>query len=165
MYKQLETARLLVRPIRLTDKEFILALVNSEGWLQFIGDRNINNLPDAEKYIQKILDNSNFFYSVFEVKETNQPVGIVTFLYRDNQEFPDIGFAVLPEFEKKGYTFEAVKKYFDEILSQGTVCNIIGITFPENEKSIRLLERLGLTFEKNFIKDDETLSLYSLTVH
>jgi [ribosomal protein S5]-alanine N-acetyltransferase len=163
MYKQFETDRLLIRPISLTDKGFILALVNSEGWLKFIGDRNIKNTSDAEKYIQKILDNSNFFYSVFELKETNEPIGIVTFLYRDNQEFPDIGFALLPGFENKGYTFEATKAYLDKVLSKKNVSTVTGITFPENKKSIRLLERLGLIFEKNFIKNDETLSLYSLT--
>jgi [ribosomal protein S5]-alanine N-acetyltransferase len=162
MYKQLETDRLLIRPIRLTDKDFIFSLVNSEGWLKFIGDRNVKNTSDAKKYIQKILDNSKFFYSVFEIKETKRPIGIVTFLYRDNQEFPDIGFALLPEFEKKGYTFEATKKYLDQVLSQGPVRHVIGITFPENKSSIRILERLGLTFEKTVIKGDDTLSLYSL---
>jgi [ribosomal protein S5]-alanine N-acetyltransferase len=164
MYKILETERLLIRPIAITDKGFILSLVNSEGWLKFIGDRNIKDEPDAEKYIQKILDNQRFFYSVFELKETNEPVGIVTFLHRDTYEFPDIGFAILPEFEKKGYAYEASKKYLDEIIGEEKLQKIIAITIPENEKSSRLLEKLGLRFEKTIKSDGDTLSLYSVTV-
>ena len=61
MYKQLETDRLLIRPIAASDSGFILELVNSAGWLQFIGDRNIRNTEDAKNYIRKIIDNQNFF--------------------------------------------------------------------------------------------------------
>jgi len=39
MYRQIETERLLIRPIKITDTSFILDLLNSDGWLQFIGDR------------------------------------------------------------------------------------------------------------------------------
>ena len=164
MYKQLETNRLLIRPIATTDSEFILALVNTPGWLQFIGDRNISNTNDAEQYIQRILDNQNFFYSVFELRETQQPIGLVTFLYRDNQEFPDIGFALLPQFEKNGYTFEAAGKYLNELIRQKVSPTITGITDPENEKSIKLLKRLGLTFQRNFTQNSKELSLYAITI-
>jgi [ribosomal protein S5]-alanine N-acetyltransferase len=163
MYKEIQTDRLIIRPIKLGDSDFICSLVNSNGWLKFIGDRNIRNSDDAEKYIQKILENTNYYYNVFEIYETQQPIGIITFLNRDSQEFPDIGFALLPQFEKKGYTFEASKKYLQEIISQKLHKKIIGITVPENENSIKLLLRLGLQFEKNFKENNEELSLYSMT--
>lgn len=164
MYKQIETERLIIRPIKITDTSFILDLLNVEGWLQFIGDRNIKNLIDAEKYIQNILDNEKFFYSVFELKESNQPIGIVTFLYRDNQQFPDIGFAMLPEFESKGYAFEATKRYLEEILNEKQTNKVIAITLPSNSKSIKLIERLGLNFEDKFQDKSEILNRYSLTL-
>lgn len=72
MYRQIETERLLIRPIKITDTSFILDLLNSDGWLQFIGDRKVKNVDEAEKYIQNILDNEKFYYSVFELKESKQ---------------------------------------------------------------------------------------------
>ncbi|WP_114790432.1 GNAT family N-acetyltransferase [Niabella yanshanensis] len=164
MYQQLETDRLFIRPITTADSPFILKLVNTPGWLQFIGDRHIHNSHDAEKYIQKILDNPNFFYSVFETKATQQPIGIVTFLYRDNQEFPDIGFALLPQFEKQGYALEASQKYLDELVQQKVSPTIIGITLPENKSSIQLLERLGLKFQRYVDKDNERLAVYAINI-
>lgn len=164
MYKEIQTERLLIRPINLGDKNFIYSLVNSNGWLKYIGDRNIKNVADAENYIQKILENKNYYYNVFEIKDTKEPIGIITFLNRDSQEFPDIGFALLPQFEKKGYTFEASKKYLPEIISLNLYKKIIGITVPENYNSIKLLQRLGLEFESHFTENNKILSLYSLTI-
>ncbi|MFK8039089.1 MAG: hypothetical protein AB8B74_12415 [Crocinitomicaceae bacterium] len=51
MYKNLEADRLIIRPINLANSKFIIELVNSDGWLKFIGNRNISNKNDAEKYI------------------------------------------------------------------------------------------------------------------
>ena len=162
MYKQLATERLFIRPIQLADANFIIALVNTEGWLKFIGDRNIHDQKDAEIYIQKILNNPQFYYSVFELKDNHLPIGIVTFLHREGYEHPDIGFALLPEYAGQGYAFEASRKYLDEILKEKKWRKIVGITIPENTASIKLLEKLGLIYVKNFIDEEEELSLYEL---
>jgi RimJ/RimL family protein N-acetyltransferase len=164
MYRQIETERLFIRPITTSDKSFILKLLNTQGWLKFIGDRKVRDEIDAEKYIQNILDNKNYFYSVFERKYDREPLGIITFLYRDNQQFPDIGFAMLPEFDKKGYASEAAKKYLEEIVNDKKVNKVIAITLPDNSKSIRLLERLGLKYENEIQNNSELLHLYSLTL-
>lgn len=162
MYKNIETERLIIRPINLTDSKFIIELVNSKGWLKFIGNRNISTLDDAEKYIQKIIDSPNFYYSVFELKATKKPIGIVTFLNRVEQKFPDIGFAMLSEYEKNGYSFEASRKYLDEIIQSNRYENIIAITIPDNQKSIKLLTKLGLEYESDYVGDNGTLSVFSL---
>jgi len=142
------------------DAEFIIDLVNSDGWLKFIGDRKVSNINDAENYIQKILDNPSYYYSVFELKNSGKAIGIVTFLNRENQNFPDIGFALLPEFEKNGYTIEASKAYLDEIIKSKTYKNIIAITIFNNYKSISLLTKLGFKHEYNYDQDNQFLSLF-----
>ena len=163
MYKQIETERLLIRPIKMDDKTFILNLLNTEGWLQFIGDRNIKNTLDAEIYIQNILNNKQVFYNVFLLKETTQPLGIVTWLHRDNHIFPDIGFAMLPEFTKKGYAFEATFKYMEDIRSQEKFDKILAITQPNNVQSINLIKKLGFKYERQSIKNSQILDIYAIT--
>ena len=83
MHSFLETDRLIIRPLSLNDCAFILELLNSKGWIEFIGDRKVFDLNAAQAYINKILEKENFSYNVFEIKETKEPIGIVTFLYRD----------------------------------------------------------------------------------
>lgn len=162
MYTNLETERLILRPIQLEDAAFIVDLVNSAGWLQFIGDRNISNKKDAENYIQRILDNTNFYYSIFELKASKKAIGIVTFLKREDEKFPDIGFALLPEFEKNGYTYEASKSYLETIESLNIYETLIAITLPNNIKSINLLQKLGLQYVCDHKKEETIVSYYSL---
>jgi ribosomal-protein-alanine N-acetyltransferase len=163
MNLNIETDRLYIRPLIIKDVDFIIQLLNSKGWIQFIGDRNVKDIKAANNYIQRILLNNNYFYSVFEIKETNTPIGIVTFLYREDKNHPDIGFAMLPQYEKKGYAFEAVKSYLDT-LKKNQVGKITAITKPDNKNSISLLKKLGLVFEKSYIENDEMLDMYSIII-
>lgn len=160
MNVNLETERLNIRPLMIQDAEFIIELLNSKGWLQFIGDRNVKDTESANVYIQKILSNNKFFYNVFEIKDTNTPIGIVTFLYRENYDCPDIGFAMLPQFEKKGYAIEATSHYLKE-LDRNKIGKIIAIAKSDNSNSLKLLGKLGMTFEKTYIENDEKLNIYS----
>ncbi|MHA8067322.1 GNAT family N-acetyltransferase [Aquirufa sp. ROCK2-A2] len=160
MNLSLETERLCIRPLMIKDIDFIIQLLNTKGWIQFIGDRNIKDVKSATDYIQRILSNDKFFYNVFEIKDTNTPIGIVTFLFRENHDSPDIGFAMLPQYAKKGYAFEATKTYLEE-LKRNRTGKIIAITKSDNENSIQLLKKLGLLFEKTHLENDEILEMYS----
>lgn len=158
-----ETERLIIKPLAENDFEFILALLNSQGWLRNIGDRNVKNAEDAKRYIQKITENPEYHCSTFSLKGTGQTIGMITFIYRDTQDFPDIGYAMLPEFEKNGFAYEAVRKYLDKIIAAEVTKKVIAITLPENKKSVNLLEKLELKFSHNFIEDGKEFSLFSTT--
>lgn len=162
MFITLETERLFVEPLKMEDNNFILELLNSKGWLKYIGDRNVKNEEDASKYIQKTLDNANYFCSILKLKSTRQPIGILTFIIRENQKYPDLGFAMLPTFEKKGYAFEASSRYLVEIIKSRKFDKILGITMAENENSIKLLEKLGLKFQEKRVEENEEISIYGM---
>ncbi len=52
IYKTSETERLVIQPITKNDSEFIFQLFNTPNWLNFIGNRNIKSVEDAEQYIE-----------------------------------------------------------------------------------------------------------------
>lgn len=156
----LETERLYIRPLMIKDGYFIIQLLNSKGWIQFIGDRNVKDIESANNYIQRILSSSKDYYNVFELKHTKTPIGVVSFRYRDNQNYPDIGFAILPQYEKRGYAIEATKNYMVELQKNG-IGKIIAMVKNNNENSIKLLNKLGLLFEKTCYENDEELNMYS----
>src|ERR1044072_2576440 len=99
----INTERLLLQPLSLQDDQFIFELVNTEGWLKFIGNRNINALTDAQIYIRKILSSENIAYLVVSLKKVGDKIGVITFIKREYLEHHDIGFAFLPAFSKNGY--------------------------------------------------------------
>lgn len=157
-----ETERLNLYSLSDKYKSFILELLNTEGWIQFIGYRNVKSLDDASLYIQKILDNSQVTYWVVELKEKGIPIGIITWIKRDYLEYPDIGFAFLPAYGKNGYALEAASAVLDSMRKAGQTKKVNAITVPENTNSTRLLVKLGFGFEGKFIHDEEELDLYTL---
>jgi RimJ/RimL family protein N-acetyltransferase len=82
---------------------------------------------------------------------------------RAGLEDVDIGYAFLPRFWSRGYAVEAaqaVKAYAREVVG---LTRIVAITDPANQRSIRVLEKLGLRFEKmvRLSADDIELKLFA----
>ncbi|MBL7962195.1 GNAT family N-acetyltransferase, partial [bacterium] len=111
MKQILETSRLTIRELNSDDAEFILKLVNTPTWLKFIGDRGVKNLDDAKKYIEngpvKSYADNGFGLYLMELKIGKAPIGMCGLIKRDFLPDPDIGFALMPEFEGKGYGYES----------------------------------------------------------
>src|SRR4051794_25146970 len=101
------TSRLMIKPLTLEDNNFIFELVNTKGWLKFIGKRNITSLHESSAYIQRILENENIFYWVVKLRDNQHSIGIITYIKRTYLDHHDIGFAFLPKFCNKGYAYEA----------------------------------------------------------
>lgn len=166
--KTFETERLLLKPTSLEDAAFILELFNTPKWLQFVGDRNVNSEEDARVYIKtKMLPQqerrgfSN--YTVFR-KEDRVVVGSCGLYDREGMEGIDIGFAFLPQFEKKGYGYEAAGEIMRAAKEEFGITTLKAITAKENYGSQNLLEKLGLSCTGTITLpgDDEELLLYEV---
>lgn len=144
MVGTLQTERLFIRPLTQRDANFIFELLNSTSWIQFIGDRDIKTLKDADHYILEKQKDPHYHCHVFESQKTQRPLGIVTFILRNNQEHPDIGYAVLPQYQKQKYTSEAVSVYLAALQKKEPHREIIAITRPENTASIKLLQKIQM---------------------
>lgn len=156
----LTTARLIITPLTTADDTFILELLNTEGWIKFIGNRNVTSREDATGYIQKITENKNTSYWVVKLVDGGDKIGIITFIQRDYLPHPDIGFAFLPHFSGKGYAYEAAAAVLNKLIHEHRLSYIYATTVPGNISSINLLRKVGLSFEKQIEVKEETLHLY-----
>jgi|KBSSwiS6_1023812.scaffolds.fasta_scaffold05186_3 RimJ/RimL family protein N-acetyltransferase len=157
---RITSSRLLIDPVSINEYQFIRELVNTEGWLQFIGNRHIYSDPDAITYVQKIIDDPNVNYWVARLKTNDIPIGIVTFIKRDYLQYPDIGFAFLPQYANSGYAYESTKALLDSIIQTGKHTHISSVTKANNPGSIKLLKKLGLDFPKEIKVNNEELQIY-----
>ncbi len=141
---KLVTDRLVVRELNEQDAEFVLALLNSKGFKENIGDRNVRTIAEAQDKINNFYTSEYPTYGLFAVTlaDTDIPIGTVSYLKRDYLEHDDIGYAFLPEFWGAGYAFEATKAVMDYKLSKG-IKDIWGVVNSDNKPSIKLLEKLG----------------------
>ena len=161
MQNEIITERLSLNLLTIDDCDFVKRLVNTEGWIAFIGDRYVHTNDDAIAYVTKILNTENLFYWVVRTRDNNTPVGIISFMKRNYLENFDIGFAFLPEYNGNGYAYEAAKEVLSMVSKTPGYYPVVATTVPQNAKSIKLLTKLGLHFEKEIEVEDEVLQVYS----
>ena len=149
---ELKSERLILSEFTKNDASFFYQLVNEPAWKQYIGDKNVHTILDAEKYLENNIIPSyqkfGFGFYVVTLKEDNTSIGMCGLIKRDWMDYVEIGFAFLAQYRGKGYAIEssiATKKYAKEKLA---ISQIAAITDIDNEKSGNLLNRLGLEFDR-----------------
>jgi RimJ/RimL family protein N-acetyltransferase len=162
-----ETTRLRIRELTADDAEFILGLLNEPSFLENIGDKGVRSLEDARKFILEgpWASHRDRGYGQFmvELKETGEAIGVCGVLYRDALEVADVGCAFLPRFWRRGFAFEAATAMIEYGRKTLGLDRIVGLTSEKNLASIKLLEKLGMAFEKTvkMSDDDPGTALYS----
>jgi len=191
--KILETERLILREIVESDAEFILDLLNQPSFIKYIGDRNVRTLEQSREFIESryrksYAENGFGLWAVelkiqdsrFEIQDSefkvqdseirnpeselqNPAIGMCGFVRRESLPDADIGFAFLPQFERKGYALESARaamNYGRKVLG---LKRVLAITTPDNESSGRLLEKLGFKYDGLITQppDAEELKLFS----
>jgi [ribosomal protein S5]-alanine N-acetyltransferase len=163
----IETNRLRLRELTTDDAEFVLQLVNEPSFISNIGDKGIRNLDDAVTFIlsgswtnQK---RSGYGQFLIELSGNSQPIGICGLLYRDILGVTDIGYALLSAYHGFGYASEAAAAMMEYGYSTLGIDRIVALTSKENQPSIRVLEKLGLKFERivKMSDDDSGTALYA----
>ncbi len=165
----LQTERLTLCRLSAGDAEFILELLNDPAFLRYIGDKEVRTLGDARKYIAEgpvaSYRQHGFGLYATRLKDTGAAIGICGLIRRDSLDDVDVGFAFLPQFRRKGYAFESAAAVLRHGRTALGLERIVAITSPDNTGSIRVLEKLGMRFEKmvQLPGDDHECKLFGST--
>jgi RimJ/RimL family protein N-acetyltransferase len=158
------TERLIVRHFITDDAAFILELLNTPEWIKFIGDRNVNNIIDAENYLLNgpLHNYKKYGFDLWciELAETKTPIGMCGLVQRDYLPNPDLGFALLTAYTKKGYAFEAATAMMQYAKEELNLSVLLAITLATNIPSVNLLGKAGFFYAKDIEVGDKVLQLY-----
>jgi [ribosomal protein S5]-alanine N-acetyltransferase len=163
-----ETARLKLRELESGDAAFIVELLNDPDFVTHVGDRGVRTSEDACRYIASGPGASYARYGfglyVVELKASAVAAGLCGLLRRDTHPDVEIGFALLPRFRRCGYTLEAARAVMRLALGPLRLTRIVALAAPGNLGSIRILEALGLVFERvgSFTEDGRESRLFVL---
>lgn len=166
-YQTFETERLFLRPTTSEDAPFILELLNTPGWLQYIGDRQVRTVEDADNYIREKmlpqLERLGFSNYTLIRKGDGSKLGVCGLYDREGYEGIDIGFALLPAYEKQGFAFESANQLKEAAATEFGIDHLSAMTAMDNLASQRLLERLGFvqTGTTRFPDEEEDLLMYA----
>lgn len=148
------------------DAAFILKLVNDPAWIEFIGDKGIRTIADARDYIVngplEMYAQFGFGLWLVELKKDRSAIGMCGLIKRPTLEDVDVGFAFLPEYRGHGYAFESASAVMSHGRRVFGLTTLAAIMSPTNERSARVLEKLGFQFERTIklSSDAPDVSLY-----
>jgi RimJ/RimL family protein N-acetyltransferase len=149
---ELETRRLTLRRFVFDDAPFALRLLNEPSFLENIGDKGVRSLEDAQRYLREgpMAMYASFGFGLWHVarKSDGVAVGMCGLLRRDILPDVDIGYAYLPEVWGQGYAFEAAAATVRHAADKFGLRRLIGVVSAGNPGSIRVLEKLGMRFER-----------------
>lgn len=163
MINSLQTERLMLRHFTTKDAPFILELLNEPSFIQNIADRGVRTLDDARAYLRNgpiaSYQRHGFGLLAVELQATGETMGMCGLIKRDNLPDVDIGFAFLPRYWGKGYAYEAAAAVLTYGREVHKLTRIVAIVLPGNTGSINVLKKLGLTFERMILWDDDGVEL------
>jgi RimJ/RimL family protein N-acetyltransferase len=150
---ELETPRLTLRRLNFDDAPFLVRLLNEPSFLENIGDRGVRNIEDAHRYLR---DGPMAMYDRYgfglwhTARKDGVPVGMCGLLKRDILPDVDVGYAFFPEFWGQGYALEAAAATVRHGAQKFGLTRVVGVVSEGNAGSIRVLEKLGMSFERMF---------------
>ncbi len=167
---ELNTERLHMRWLTEGDAPLMLAIWNDPAFIRHVGDRGVR---DVDAALQAMRDG---IFKVYREQKmgpyglflhgSDEPMGICGLFRRENLDFPDIGYALLPEFGGKGYAFEAAQAVCDHARGHMQLERLLAIVSPDHHRSIRLLEKLGMDAGERIRMpgEEDDVVLYGMTL-
>jgi len=147
----LRSERLILRELGSGDEDFIIELLNEPAFVQNIGDKGVRDRDGAARYIAggPAASYARYGFGLYcvVVSATAERIGVCGLLKRDTLPDVDLGFALLERWQRHGYALEAATLTMAQAIDLA-LPRVVAITVEGNHLSIRLLERLGMTFER-----------------
>ncbi len=164
----LKTARLTLRRLELADAEFILTLLNQPSFVRYIGDKGVSDMACARAYLENgplaSYQRHGFGLYMASLTDGNAPVGICGLVKRETLADVDVGFALLAQYESRGYATEAADAVLHYAWRECRLRRVVAVAAPDNRASIAVIEKIGMRYEGmvRFDEDGTELKLFAV---
>lgn len=148
----LETERLLLRELDAGDAESFYALNLNPNVIRYTGDEAFENSDAAKQFLHDYKDYETNGYGRWAVidKSNGAFLGWCGLKYSKDAGETDIGFRFFENHWNKGYATESAGACLNYGFDKLGLNSIVGRAMADNAASVKVLEKLGLVFEKEF---------------
>lgn len=153
---QLKTDRLLLREISLEDAKDMYRMYTNPEVMQYTGETPVGSLEEMEEAIRvRIPDYKKYGYGRWAtfLKDGMQFTGWYGLAYLPEFDEIDLGYRFFPEFWGKGIATESSRAVLQYGFEELGLARIVAIAMKENKASIRVMEKVGMEFEKLALYD------------
>lgn len=148
----IETERLLMRPFTLSDAAAFLPLVSLPGVIRYTGETAVASVEEAADLLRshqlRDYEVHGFGRMACVEKGTRRLIGFSGLKCLEDLGETDIGYRFLPDVWGKGYATESAAAILAVQPAQLGLSRVVGLVEPANLGSVRVLRKLGLTFER-----------------
>lgn len=151
----IESARLILEPFQEADADALYKMESDAVVKQYAG--GVLTHAQTEKLLKQFVESvrdTGLGALAIKVKETNQIVGLCGLYLTDTPGEAEIFYGLARDSWGEGYATEACEALIAAATQQLSLSAIIAGVHPENLRSVRVLERLGLRFS-HFSTDSE----------
>ncbi|GAA3775141.1 GNAT family N-acetyltransferase [Flavobacterium ginsengiterrae] len=170
MKNPIETDRLLLRELLLSDADGMFELDSNPKVHLFVGNNPVKNIEESIEYIHFVQKQYKDFgtgrWAVI-LKETNEFLGwsgikFITDEINGHKNFYEIGYRFIEKHWGKGYATEAGKAFVNYAFNEMKVDALYAYADAGNENSRKILEKLGLHYVNSFEYEGETEVWYEM---
>lgn len=170
MKKSIETERLLLRELLLSDAAGMFELDSNPNVHLFLGNKPVKNIEESILQIKNIQQQYHDFRTgrwAVILKETNEFLGwsgikYITDKINHHKDFYEIGYRFIEKNWGKGYATEAGKAFVDYAFNEMKVDCLYAYADEGNKNSRKILEKIGLSYVNTFEYENETEVWYEL---
>ncbi len=162
--KVLETKRLYLRRMTVEDAENAYLLNLDPEVIQYTGDDSFESIEVAREFLMNYRHYDEYDFGRWAViaKDSDEFLGWCGLKYTPELNEYDIGFRFFKKHWNKGYATEAAHACIELGFNHYKLTNIVGRARKENIGSIRVLEKIGLTYFGNFDFDGNEGVIYAI---
>lgn len=146
----IKTPRLALRPFSLSDAEDMYALNADPEVVKYTGDDPFESIEAARKFINAYDAYKKYGYGRWTLLFEGKYAGWCGLNFNPENKETDLGFRLLKKYWNLGIGTEAATACVDYGFKDLGVTKIIGRAMEENTGSIRILQKIGMSFEKEF---------------
>lgn len=159
----LETERLVLRPLEISDAEAMFAMDNNPIVHKYLWQTPTQEISETIKiieYVNRQYAENNIGRFATILKETGEFIGwtgikfVNDHVENGNTNFYDYGYRLDEPFWNKGYATEATKFWLDYGFNQMDIKTMNAYTHAENGASNRVLSKCGMQFMENYPDKD-----------
>jgi RimJ/RimL family protein N-acetyltransferase len=150
--KILETDRLYLRRLTTEDAKRLYYLNLDRDVIKYTGDKPFKNIEEAKLFLTNYDHYTKYDFGRWAVinKINSDFLGWCGLKYTPELKEIDIGFRFFKNEWNKGYATESGKACVKLGFEKFKISEIVGRVMIENTRSIRVLEKIGLTYNKQF---------------
>jgi ribosomal-protein-alanine N-acetyltransferase len=151
MKREIETERLILRTVTEDDAEAVYKWASDPDVNKYMIYPLHKDISVTKEWLKsRDIDGDDEFDLGFVLKETGELIGQGGVFYREEHDAWMIGYNLRKDYWGQGLVPEAMMAIIDYVNKEKGIKRIIGDFAVENSKSKRVMEKLGMTYWKDY---------------